>query len=543
MQIDVDYTAGGWKVACGALTLEATGSIRDRGTIRCTLSVWNGGRVVHRDNVNLTGDRARARFIAKVQAKGVSIAEDHLLALDEAIRTSPRPTPNGHEKTIYDTPSDISCKVGTVSELAERVNKWLKLKDTRVLNILLGAVVAHRLGGESPWLLIVAPPSGAKTELIRMLSTSPDVYPLSELTARTFASGLDTHGDDPSLLARLRDEILMLKDLTTVLEMQREERQAVLAQLREIYDGRFDKAWGTGKELHWEGRLGFLAGVTPIIDQHHTVMGLLGPRFLLTRQPELGAQLRVDVAKRAMENANQESAMRAELAGATKSFLAGIGRTPPAVPAGAVDWLARVANLVTCARSPVNRDGFKRELQYAPEPEIPARLARQLHALLQGLTLVSGHATVAPTDLGLIASVAWDCVPVMRQRMLAALGQADEMLSTSQIAGGSRIPTTTARYALEDLQALGLVQCEKGGQGSADHWALDDSYREALDILQQPPADLETYHEMSEPRHTEYLEDGMRDAEPEACAVCGAAVYCYDEQGRPYCEQHLGRVG
>ena len=109
------------------------------------------------------------------------------------------------------------------------------------------------------------------------------MYPLSELTSKTFASGLETHGENPSLLHRLTNEVLVLKDLTTVLEMYQEERQAILAQLREIYDGRFDKAWGTGKELHWQGRLGFLAGVTPIIDSYHSVLSVLGERFVLFR--------------------------------------------------------------------------------------------------------------------------------------------------------------------------------------------------------------------------------------------------------------------
>jgi hypothetical protein len=56
----------------------------------------------------------------------------------------------------------------------------------------------------------------------------PDTYFLSELTARTFASGLETHGADPSLLARLQQEVLLLKDFTTVLEMHHDERQAIL---------------------------------------------------------------------------------------------------------------------------------------------------------------------------------------------------------------------------------------------------------------------------------------------------------------------------
>src|SRR5205823_3798233 len=103
------------------------------------------------------------------------------------------------------------------------------------LPIFTGAVLAHRLPGDPVWLLLVGPSGATKTEALRSLYDYPSVYPMSDLSARTFASGLDTHGGgDPSLLARLTDEILVLKDLTTVLEKSYEERQAILAQLREI---------------------------------------------------------------------------------------------------------------------------------------------------------------------------------------------------------------------------------------------------------------------------------------------------------------------
>src|SRR5205823_893094 len=134
-------------------------------------------------------------------------------------------------------------------------------------------------------------------------------------------------GAEPSLLARLSDEILVLKDFGTVLEMPRTERQAILAQLREIFDGRFDDAWGSGKEFHWEGRLGLLAGVPPVVDQHHAAMGLLGPRFVQLRVVQPNRQ---EVGIKAMSNVDV-GAMRAELADAAASFLAGLPTEPPVV--------------------------------------------------------------------------------------------------------------------------------------------------------------------------------------------------------------------
>jgi len=146
-----------------------------------------------------------------------------------------------------------------------------------------------------------------KTELLRMLWYATDVFPISDLRARTFASGLDTPTGEASLLDQLSTEILVLKDFTTILEIRHDERQAILAQLREIYDRRFDKFWGTGQRLSWTGRLGFLAGVTPVIDKHHAVMGLLSPRFLQFR---VRPSDRTQAALQAIKNAGRETATR-----------------------------------------------------------------------------------------------------------------------------------------------------------------------------------------------------------------------------------------
>jgi hypothetical protein len=514
-KFEVAVRPGTWTVALGDLELEASGAIRDRGSIRCILSVKRSGRLLFRDKVNLTGDRSRRRVIQRVSelAPGASVSEDALLALDEAIRMTPRPERNGRE-TIYDGSPDFSGEVRTLADLTAIVNRWLLLEDADVLPVTLGAIAAHRLGGESPWLLLVAPPSGTKTEILRMTWTTPGIYPLSELTARTFASGLETQGEDPSLLARLRDESLVLKDLTTILEMHQEERQAVLAQLREIYDGRYDKAWGTGKELHWTGRLGFLAGVTPIIDQHHAVMALVGPRFVQLRM--VGSD-RCEVAERAMENADHEEEMRRELAGACAAFLATVPRTPPEVPPEVRRWLARVADLVTRARSPVLRDGWKRDFEYAPEPEMPARLARQLHALLRGIALVAGHVVVQPEDTARIARVAADCIPGIRRKVLDALQHVDGWVRTTDVANSVQHARTTVVRALEDLQGLGLVSCKKGGQGVPDEWVLTNECRELMEALATSPEKSEgrrtetepaTSPEKSDPRHTHSFAPG-----------------------------------
>jgi len=155
-------------------------------------------------------------------------------------------------------------------------------------------------------------------------------------------------------------------------------------------------------------------------------------------------------------------------------------------------WVATVADLVTRARSPVIRDGYKFELDYAPEPEVPARLTRQLFALLQGLILVRGGTVVTDEDRQRIARVAWDCLPALRAVVLQALVTPQTLVDTSAIAVGVQYSTSTVRRTLEDLQALELVTREKGTK--ADRWAIREDWRapraalfETLGLPTPPP--------------------------------------------------------
>ena len=391
--IAVQRIPRGWCVEVNHLTVSAESPHFDRGAIRAALTVRNGVAIYYRDTANLTSQRIRTQIIRALAEKEVMLDERILIALDEACRTRRVSPPK--QKGACDRAPDFSGKVTQLTNLQSEITSFLLLRDPDLIPITLGAKAAHRFGGSPVWLLLVAPPSGVKTEVLRLLWETSGMYPLSELTARTFASGLDTHGEDPSLLARLHDEVLLLKDFTTVLSMHRDERQAILAQLREIYDGRYDKTWGTGKELHWEGRLGFLAGVTPVIDSHHSVMSVLGERFVLLRIDQADRQ---EVADKALDNIERESGLRQTLAAQVKHFMARLPETPPVVGPDVRKRLATMATFVTRSRSGVERDGYRRELIYAPEPEMPARLAKQLFELLRGIALVCGHPEATDED-------------------------------------------------------------------------------------------------------------------------------------------------
>jgi hypothetical protein len=382
-----------------------------------------------------------------------------------------------------DVPPEFAGTVPTWAELDAEIRKHFLIADPDALRVPLATVAAHRLPGDTVWLLIVAPPSGLKTELVTLLGAVPGAFPISELTARTFASGLVTTGDDPSLLARLTTEILLMKDFTTVLETRWDERQMILAQLREIYDGRFDKVWGTGKEVHWRGRLGFVAGVTPVIDKHHAVIAILGQRFVLFRpqQPD-----RRQMGARAIVNSRRASDgySRQHLAGRVAAFLNGLPDLDPSLDEHQVGQLAALADYVTRARSAVERDRWKRELEYAPEAEMPARFARQLASLARGLALIAHRGTVTSGDLATVTRVALDAIPAVRRRALDALIDGDEDLTTSALAKQVQYSTSTLRRALEDLQSLELVTSTTSTNNT--RWSLHEDWRAAAEGFAVP---------------------------------------------------------
>jgi hypothetical protein len=256
--------------------------------------------------------------------------------------------------------------------------------------------------------------------------------------------------------------------------------QGILAQLREIYDGRFDKAWGTGKELNWRGRLGFIAGVTPIIDQHHGVHQVLGERFLLYRVPQPDRRA---MAVRALRGRGREEQMRDELRKIVARFLGSLDYSnPPELTPTFEERLASLADFVARARSGVIRDGRSRDLVLAPDAEGPARLVKQLASLAVGHALIRGAAVVEEQDYALAHRVALDCLPEIRLRVVETLRKASDFVTTSIVAEKIGYPTTTARRTLEDLTSLSVVATSKAEkQGQADRWQLSDDSRRLLE--------------------------------------------------------------
>lgn len=352
--------------------------------------------------------------------------------------------------------------------------KWLYLPKPEALLAVLGTVAANRLPGDPVWLMVVGPPGGGKSEILQSLLKLSDTRPAATITERALLSGTAKKERDPNAKGGLLRElgaygILICKDFGSLLSMHREERQRTMAALREVYDGSWTRYVGVdgGRVLHWTGKVGLIAGVTPTIDRHHGVMGAMGERFMLLRLPEAAP---ANQAARALEHSGRETEMRGELADAVATLFANTSENVPRRTEEERKRLIALATLVAKCRSSVERDSHSREIELVPGSEAPTRLIVALDRLLAGMKSIGCSPALA---WKVVTETALDSMPRLRYDVLEILFMAaGAEVETGEIAEAVRHPTNTTRRTLEDLTAHYVIERHRHGQGNADGWSL-----------------------------------------------------------------------
>ena len=106
------------------------------------------------------------------------------------------------------------------SQLEAEFKKAFLIVDPGIIALLVDTVIANQMDMDPVWLFLVAPSSGGKSELITSINDievggQKLVYPISDLTTNTFASGQKKKGKETSLLHKMPPGALMtFKDFT-----------------------------------------------------------------------------------------------------------------------------------------------------------------------------------------------------------------------------------------------------------------------------------------------------------------------------------------
>lgn len=331
------------------------------------------------------------------ESRTPSTGEWERLVAGAVALTVARPTPEAdrgccgprdpHEvTTLVSEPIPVTGTPATAAKALHKAHavftRWLGNDyDLDAIDATLAAAAVERLDGDPLWLLLVSGSGNAKTETVQALdgigatvaSTIASEGALLSATSKRERSTSATGG----LLRQIGDRgVLVIKDVTSILSMSRDQRGQVLGAMREVYDGRWNRSVGTdgGRTLSWEGRIVLVGAVTTAWDTAHAVVAAMGDRFVLLRMDSTtGRQV---AGRKAIGNTGHEVQMRAELAAAVATVVDAM-TSPEPVTVAETDVLLAAADLVTLARTGVEYD-YRGDVIDAHAPEMPTRFAKQL---------------------------------------------------------------------------------------------------------------------------------------------------------------------
>jgi hypothetical protein len=388
-------------------------------------------------------------------ADGHTIDELLALAREPSERRKPNsdPPPQPTPKPPTPIALDAALKV---------FRNWLHLDSDDVILTVAAAVVGNLAPGDPCWLLVVAPPSSAKTEVVRAIDPLPYVYMASTVTEAALLSGTSAKErakDATGGLLRQVGEfgILCFKDFTSTLSQNKETAKQALSALREIYDGQWERPVGTdgGKMLTWKGKCGLVGAVTPNIDRYGQVVTSLGDRYLLLRLDAIEDQ--DEVVGAALRHDHDPGTMRRQLADAMTGLIASADRAKVTRELAEHEQkaLGQLAIYTAAARTPVERDSYTGDLLVMPQAEGPGRLALALKRIYGGLEALG---VGDEKRWRILARIAGDCVPSVRTTLIRHVVELTVSTKTDAIAEAIGMVKKTAERHLEDLALLKLVE-------------------------------------------------------------------------------------
>jgi hypothetical protein len=379
---------------------------------------------------------------------------------------------------------NVAAPLVSLDDAHKAFQRWLGDDyDQDALNAVLAAAAVGEMDGDPLWLLVISGPGNAKTETVQSLvgagalisSTIASEGALLSATAQKEVAKGATGG----LLRELGDRgSLVIKDVTSILTMDRTARGQVLSALREIYDGSWFRRVGVdgGRVLTWAGRLVVVGAVTTAWDTAHAVVSAMGDRFVLVRMDSKGKATRRGAGRQAMANVGSEVEMRAELASAVGGVIAGMSTAVEAVGADAEARLLAAADLVTLARTGVEFD-YQGNVIDAHAPEMPTRFAKQLVQVVRGAVAIGIGRDEA---LRLAIRCARDSMPPLRLAIVDDVA-AYPRSTPSDVRRRLNRPWRTIDRQMQALHMLEVLDVEEEEYGDSGKTRWHYSLAEGVD--------------------------------------------------------------
>ena len=375
-----------------------------------------------------------------------------------------------HEMIVDESerPSEPKLKRTSFKGLLKDFRKGLHfnkdMEDT--LLITLATVISNRIPGDPLWVYIVGPPGCGKSMVLQSFMNANHCVFRSKLTATSFISGMKQEdGSDPSLLAQLNEQTLLIKDFTAVKSMPIVVQEHLYGILRDAYDGNVLVEYGNGVKRNYpDVHFSIIAGITDIV--HGDNRAALGERFLKVemipsdKEYDQEAQIRASIAN-VVNNVKAEASLK----DCVEAFVHHLDNTftlddLPDVPNWVIDRVVSLCQIVGRLRSTVLRERNE-DVSYRPRPEIGTRLANQLIKLGRACALVSGKKAIDKDIYRMMEKVAFSTAHGWHSEIVREMVYYKRGVTVEKLSDILQISLSSVQRRLSDLQELKIVQYEK----------------------------------------------------------------------------------
>lgn len=252
------------------------------------------------------------------------------------------------------------------------VNKWYYKPDIDCIAIALSLYASHGQKNkeylEEPpiWLFISGASSAGKTSLcIDPMVGMEGTYLISDITPSGFLSGMKS---GQGILQKLSKEnegngVLLFPDFTVLLNKNPNDRDEIIGQMRRIYDGRFERTFGSNATVRWRGKITVLAATTPEIERKWSVQSALGERFLTVRYriPSVYSEEASKLMEYAAKQMGREAEIKKGVSKRVKMILSNLEGLKPIDVSGNLQkfGIFALGRLLSVMRTQVSREDRK----------------------------------------------------------------------------------------------------------------------------------------------------------------------------------------
>lgn len=401
----------------------------------------------------------------------------------------------------------------TRQDLHAELSKVLYIEDFNIIDTIVASVLANSQKiGDPVWLTLIGASSAGKSQYIRPLAKSnPKLFlQVDDLTSNTLISG---NGAAQSLIFSIKESgIISMDDLTVLMSKNSEDRNAILGQLRMIYDGRMTKASGKskGEGITWSGHCGFIAGSTPSLYRFFAEAADMGERFINYRMKDMDEDKAVDfVMKSGLSSKQLDETLKDIYGRYFSALMPKVKDTKIPVDAKTTQAIIDIAKAGTRLRTPVIIDEREYFVSEFVVPEMPFRVMKQLGNIAKAF-MVMHHAETGETELpdDMRTAIEWCGYSLAddkrRAYFKALIGLEYQGLKCTarNISAYTGLHHTAVERGMSILSAIGVVKMNeaKEGENQTKTWTVTDYRLKEIVKRIDPPktVDKEDYQDDNE---------------------------------------------